>query len=111
MGGIIVKEALATAWREHSAYRMIWTCTYAIFFFAVPHSGTPYASWGQMLANISTTAALQPSSSLLESLNRLSDNGGDLLGSRFEPLHEAYKFYSWVESLPYGRLGVVGFLF
>ena len=107
MGGIIVKEALATAWREYKAYPMIWTFTYAIFFLAVPHKGSSYASSGQMLSTISSTATFQPNSSFLETLSH-SSGCGEELNARFEPLYEAYRFYTWVESLPYGLgLGVV----
>ncbi|KAH7012254.1 uncharacterized protein B0I36DRAFT_356326 [Microdochium trichocladiopsis] len=107
MGGIIVKEALATAWRGYNAYPMIWTFTYAIFFLAVPHKGSCHASWGQILADIFSTATRQPSSALLETLSRTSRSWEELNAS-FQPLYEAFKFYTWVESLPFGPgLGVI----
>lgn len=99
MGGIVVKEALATAWREHGAYPMIWTFTYAIFFLAVPHKGSDHASWGQMVATICRAVTIQPYNSLLESASWASDYNEEL-NARFEPLHGAYKLYRWVESLP-----------
>lgn len=108
MGGIIVKEALATAWREHRVYPMIWVFTYAIFFLAVPHKGSDHASWGQMVADVYSTVTIQPNNCLLESLRRTSGDNEEL-NARFEPLHKAYKFYSWVESLPCQGLGVVRF--
>lgn len=102
MGGIIVEEALVTAWQEHRANPMIGVSTYHIFL-AVPHKGSDHASWGQMVADIYRTMTIQPNNSLLERLKRASSDNEDL-NARFKRLHEAYKFYSCVESLPYQGL-------
>lgn len=98
MGGIIIKEALAIAYREHKAYPMIWHFVYAIFFFAVPHKGSSLAKLGRLLVR------MQPGNSFLESLTEASAYSQEL-NLRFEPLCTAYKFYSWVETLPLPLVG------
>ncbi|KAL2130460.1 hypothetical protein VTI74DRAFT_6371 [Chaetomium olivicolor] len=85
---------------------MIWAFTYAIFFLAVPHKGSDHTSWGQIIARIYSTVTIQPSNSFLETLRRTSGDSEEL-NARFKPLHRAYKFYSWVESLPCQALGVI----
>ncbi|KAL5583814.1 hypothetical protein FOVSG1_015165 [Fusarium oxysporum f. sp. vasinfectum] len=106
LGGVIVKEALATAFEEHQKYSMIWTFTYSIFFLAVPHKGSPYASWGDVAANVVRAVTNSPSNSLLKSVRQHS-NYNQRLNTRFEPLHEAYKFYSWIEGLPTPPFGII----
>lgn len=106
MGGIIVKEALATAYREHRAYPMIWHFVYVIFFFAVPHKGSSLAELGKLLAKTysTLTGRMQPGNSFLEFVTEASAYSQEL-NLRFEPLYTAYKFYSWVETLPLTLVG------
>lgn len=85
---------------------MIWTFTYAIFFLAVPHKGSDHAAWGQVLANVYRAATVQPNNSFLESTRRDSKYSENL-NARFSLLHDAYRFYSWIEALPFGPLGIV----
>ncbi|KAF4333202.1 kinesin [Fusarium beomiforme] len=106
LGGIIVKEALATAFERHETYPMIWTFTYSIFFLAVPHTGSPCASWGAVAADVVRAVTNSPSNSLLKSVRQHS-NYNQHLNIRFEPLHEAYKFYSWIEGLPTPPFGII----
>lgn len=106
LGGVVVKEALVTAFHCHEAYPMIWTFTYAVFFIAVPHKGSPCTSWGKIACNIVRAVTNQPSNKLLESVSQHSDYNM-ALNTRFEPLHEAYKFYTWIEGRPTQPLGIV----
>lgn len=85
---------------------MIWIFTHTIFFLAVPHKGSDHTAWGQVLANIQLAATVQPRNSFLESVRRHS-NYNEELNARFEPLHEAYMFYSWIEGLPLKPFGIV----
>ncbi|KAK2743195.1 hypothetical protein CKAH01_06905 [Colletotrichum kahawae] len=104
LGGVIVKEALSVAYKEHKTYPMIWTFTYGIFFLAVPHKGSPCAAWGQTLRKILYTN--ESSNSFLESVTEQSKYNKEL-NARFEPLLEAYKVFSWVEGLGVDYAGIV----
>jgi hypothetical protein len=81
---------------------MIWTFTYAIFFLAVPHKGSDLALWGQIL----TKLLLLPENSYLQSVTPGSEYN-ETLNACFAPLLTAYQFYSWIETLPEGNLGIV----
>ncbi|EQB57904.1 hypothetical protein CGLO_01914 [Colletotrichum gloeosporioides Cg-14] len=104
LGGVIVKEALSMAYEEHKTYPMIWIFTYGIFFLAVPHKGSPFAAWGQILRNI--LYMNEPSNSFLESVTEQSNYNKEL-SARFEHLIESYKVYSWIEGLSVGYFGII----
>lgn len=107
LGGVIVKEALSMAYKEHKTYPMIWMCTYGIFFLVVPHKGSPFAAWGQILRDI--LYVNEPSNSFLESVTEQSNYNKEL-NARFEPIIEAYKVYSWIEGLSVDYFGIVSLL-
>ena len=85
---------------------MIWNFTYAIFFLAVPHHGSDHAPLGEMAVKLLDFASLEPSNSLLAALEPGTPYNKNL-NARFEPLHNAYKFYTWSEGMPLGPLGIV----
>lgn len=94
------------AFQKHTAYYGIGEFTYGIFFLAVPHKGSDIATLGHPASNILSAVTLQPSNSLTESVKR-SSHYSEELNARFEPLKGAYKFYSWIEALPLGTMGMV----
>ncbi|WYZ42168.1 hypothetical protein EsH8_V_001063 [Colletotrichum jinshuiense] len=83
---------------------MIWTFTYGIFFLAVPHQGSSHAEWEELLKNI--LLLYKSGNSFLESVTPQSKYNKSL-NARFEPLLEAYKFYTWIEGLGLGYHGII----
>jgi hypothetical protein len=108
MGGILVKEALAKAWHGDGTYAMISIMTYGIVFFAVPHKGSKYATWGRIAARIAATFLRQPAESFLSSVESGSAYN-KMLNAKFKPMLERYKFFSFCETLSEGEFGIVGF--
>ncbi|KAF6514019.1 hypothetical protein HZS61_006275 [Fusarium oxysporum f. sp. conglutinans] len=106
LGGIIVKEALTIANREYQAYPTISSFTNAIFFLAVPHNGSPYASCGVFASTIAQAFTFQPDNSYLASVVPGSDYNKEL-NSRFQPLLQHYKFYTWIEGRPVPNIGLI----
>lgn len=111
MGGIIVKEALATACHGDGTYAMISTITYGIVFFGVPHRGSEHATWGRIAARIIGISTGQLNESFLNSVESGSAYN-EILNARFKPLLERYRFFSFCETLPEEmngiNLGIVG---
>ncbi|KAL4982049.1 hypothetical protein BDW68DRAFT_192486 [Aspergillus falconensis] len=83
MGGILVKDALATAYHGDEAYAPKATMTYGIFFFGIPHYGSRHSPCGQ-----------QSFLNFVEA--QLAYN--DELNSRFLPLLEMYRFLTFSET-------------
>ncbi|CZR66049.1 uncharacterized protein PAC_15950 [Phialocephala subalpina] len=98
LGGIIVKQALVTAYRGDGTYVMISNSTYGIAFFGVPHHGTKYATWGRIAARIVGVSG-QINESFLNSIE-LGSAYNDILSIRFEPLLNRYRFITICETLP-----------
>ncbi|KAF5591285.1 kinesin [Fusarium pseudocircinatum] len=106
LGGIIIKEVLVTASKKFQAYPMISTFTYAIFFIAVPHRGSPYASFGTIASNIAGLIPFKQTNSFLQSVTTDSDYNKEL-DTRFEPLLKLYKFYTWIEGREVPGVGLI----
>ncbi|KAF2180982.1 hypothetical protein K469DRAFT_591005, partial [Zopfia rhizophila CBS 207.26] len=106
MGGILVKEALATACRGDGTYAMISTITYGIVFFAVPHGGSKHATWGRIAAYIAGISSCQLNESFLSSVESGSAYN-EMLNAKFKPLLERYRFFSFCETLSEGNLGII----
>ncbi|KAJ3571553.1 hypothetical protein NPX13_g5335 [Xylaria arbuscula] len=104
MGGILVKEALATSFHDSLCYRMIWVFTYGVVFFGVPHKGSKHVTWGKMAARMVRIFTGQPNESFLGSVEEGS-NYNVQLSKRFSPLLDAFKFFSICETLP-ERVGI-----
>jgi hypothetical protein len=100
LGGIIVKEALATAWHNGGKHISIPNFTHSLVFFGVPHKGSDQATWkglaGCIQLNESFLQAVTPKSAYNKILNK-----------RFEPLLGMYHFYTICETLPQWGLGIV----
>lgn len=106
LGGIIVKEALATA-HENNIFSSIRLFTYGIMFLGVPHRGTKLAnSYGKILANIARCYYWAPKNSFLESLQEKSEYN-DELNTRFNEVIGWYMFYTFCETLPEENPGCV----
>ncbi|KIW86757.1 uncharacterized protein Z519_12670 [Cladophialophora bantiana CBS 173.52] len=105
MGGIIVKEALATAYHGDGTHTMIWNFTYGIFFLAVPHRGSAYARLGRAAACIAKICQVQPDNSFLNSVE-FGSRYNEALNARFKPLLERYKIFSFCETLPVQKYGL-----
>ncbi|KAI1365169.1 hypothetical protein F5Y08DRAFT_187701 [Xylaria arbuscula] len=104
MGGILVKEALATSFHDSLCYPMLWVFTYGVVFFGVPHKGSKHAAWGKMAARMVQILTGQPNESFLGSVEEGS-NYNVQLSERFSPLLDAFKFFSICETLP-DRVGI-----
>ena len=75
LGGIVVKQALVLA-KTEAKYESISNHTKGIFFFATPHQGSDFASYGDVLAKIVTCLMNKPTPKLL---NALQSNSKTLL--------------------------------
>ncbi|KAJ4855353.1 uncharacterized protein T069G_10911 [Trichoderma breve] len=108
MGGIIVKEALVTAFFNEQAYPTIWTFTRSIAFFGVPHGGSQHAAWVKSISPIMALSPAKLNSSFIESIAADSAYNKDL-NNKFKDLFGAYKILSFCETLPHGdvSLGLV----
>ncbi|KAL7788090.1 hypothetical protein V8C43DRAFT_288282 [Trichoderma afarasin] len=108
MGGIIVKEALVTAFFNEQAYPTIWTFTHSIAFFGVPHGGSQHAAWVKSISRIMALSPAKLNSSFIESIAADSAYNKDL-NNKFKDLFGAYKILSFCETLPHGdvSLGLV----
>jgi hypothetical protein len=87
-------------------YKTILEATCLLVFFATPHQGGSFASFGEVLAKIVGTATSRPNNDLLKSLQANSD----VAVQRFERsrhLYERFLFVSFHETEPYGKLGIV----
>ncbi|KAH8431473.1 uncharacterized protein LDX57_009136 [Aspergillus melleus] len=98
MGGILVKEAIATAYHGDETYASIPAMTYGIFFFGVPHYGSQHASWGQTAAKVIRSFNNQINESFLRAVEAQSSYN-DSLNARFRPLLEAYRFFTICETM------------
>ncbi|RAH59880.1 hypothetical protein BO85DRAFT_518635 [Aspergillus piperis CBS 112811] len=98
MGGILVKEAIATAYHGDETYASISAMTYGIFFFGVPHYGSQHASWGQTAARVIRSVNNQVNDSFLRAVEAQSSYN-DALNARFRPLLEAYRFFTICETI------------
>lgn len=98
LGGIIVKEALATA-HENNIFSSVRLFTYGIMFLGVPHRGTKLANYGTILANIARCYYWVPKNSFLDSLKENSAYN-DELNTRFDAVIGWYMFYTFCETLP-----------
>ncbi|KAL9484198.1 hypothetical protein ACSS6W_002987 [Trichoderma asperelloides] len=99
MGGILVKEALATSFHDSPLYSMLWIFTYGIVFFGVPHKGSKHAAWGKMAARMVQLFTGRPNESFLSSVEEGSSYNVNL-SERFGPLLDAFKYFSICETLP-----------
>jgi hypothetical protein len=100
LGGIIVKEALATAWHDGRKHISISNFAHSLVFFGVPHKRSELADWRQF------AACMQLNESFLQSVE-LRSAYNEMLNKRFEPLLELYHFYTICETLAQGLLGIV----
>jgi len=101
LGGIIVQEALATAWHDGGRYILISNFTHSLVFFGVPHKGSEQATW------IQVAACMPLSKSFLQSVE-LKSAYNEMLSKRFEHLLEMYDFYTICETLGQQPFGIVG---
>lgn len=87
------------SYHEKQCYPLIWTFTYGVLFFGVPHEGSALAGWGTIafrlaqlgtgrLGNESFLRSIEPSSAYSLKLRY-----------RFRPLHDAFRFFSICETL------------
>ncbi|KAL3475982.1 hypothetical protein BJX99DRAFT_270797 [Aspergillus californicus] len=86
MGGILVKEAIATAYHGDETYASIPAMTYGIFFFG-----------GQTAARVIRSFNNQVNDSFLQAVEAHSSYN-DALNARFRPLLEAYRFFTICET-------------
>jgi hypothetical protein len=99
MGGILMKEAMATAFHDSQLYSMLWIFTYGMVFFGVPRKGSEHATWGGMATRIVQLFTGLPNRSFLSSVEKGSSYNVDL-SERFSPLLNAFKFWSICETVP-----------
>jgi hypothetical protein len=86
---------------------MIATFTYGVFFFGVPHRGSALAKskWVEIAADIFRLCGGQLNKSFLNSIETGSAYN-EILNTRFEPLFEKYRFYSFCEGLEENMKGI-----
>ncbi|KAL5046153.1 hypothetical protein BDW71DRAFT_197874 [Aspergillus fruticulosus] len=97
MGGILVKDALATAYHGDEAYAPKATMTYGIFFFGIPHYGSRHSSCGQTAVRTVRKINARVNESFLNFVEAQSAYN-DELNSRFLPLLEMYRLFTISET-------------
>ncbi|KAI1743344.1 hypothetical protein F4680DRAFT_372991 [Xylaria scruposa] len=107
LGGLVVKRALVTA-KQTTRYINIKNATYGIAFFGTPHRGSRdnKVLLGNIAASIARAALRQPENSFLEALKKDS-LFADQLVQDFKQQLEDYYILSFVETQPYGSLGLI----
>ncbi|KAH8591792.1 hypothetical protein B0O99DRAFT_631673 [Bisporella sp. PMI_857] len=101
MGGIIVKQALVTAFHGDGTNAMIPTITYGIVFFGVPHKGSEWAARGRFATRI----GFKFNESFLKSVEQCSAVN-DTLTTKFKPILEKYNYISICETVPVKKGGM-----
>ncbi|TVY67461.1 Protein SERAC1, partial [Lachnellula suecica] len=98
LGGLVIKQALVTAHKEHR-YAAIYNSTCGIIFFGTPHRGSNLAIYGSAVARVPTILANKPGAKLLKTLKKDSKALGTL-SERFRAQHEvrAYEIVSFYET-------------
>ncbi|EMD95884.1 hypothetical protein COCC4DRAFT_67698 [Bipolaris maydis ATCC 48331] len=109
LGGIIVKQALATAYNapsgEHAA---IYVFTFALFLFGVPHqgSGVPRKSWASIVRQIFQLGGYSTNTSFLNSVTEDS-NYAEQLRDSFKPLLNFYNVFTVCETKELDYFGII----
>lgn len=108
LGGIVVKRALVAAKLDKS-YEAIQLATYGIVFFATPHQGGNNAKFGDIAARIAKTCLRNEDNSFMEALKKDSLFGTEIVENFRHQLEDFYVL-SFVETLPYRKMGLVFYL-
>lgn len=99
-------QALVEA-KLDDVHQYIRLATYGIAFFSTPHQGGNYAKLGDIVATIARGVLRNPSNSFLKFLKKDSFTSQDLIYD-FRHQLEDYYFISFYETLPLGKIGLVG---
>jgi hypothetical protein len=87
-------------------YRPIVDATRLLVFFATPHQGGNYASFGDIVAKVVRASTRNPSNDLLNNLKRDSDMSHDRF-RQFRHQQDKYLVVSFSEGKSYHGLGIV----
>jgi hypothetical protein len=110
LGGIIVKQALATAYNTSSGeHAAIYIFTFALFLFGVPHRGSsvPRQAWASIARRILQLCGNSTNASFLNSVTEGS-NYAEQLQDSFKPLLDFYNVFTVCETKEEGACGIVG---
>ncbi|KAF1976637.1 hypothetical protein BU23DRAFT_565782 [Bimuria novae-zelandiae CBS 107.79] len=110
LGGIIVKQALATAYKTSSGeLATIYVFTFALCFFGVPHRGSsvPRQAWASIVRGIVQLYGNSTNASFLNSVTEGS-NYAEQLQDSFKPLLGFYNVFTVCETKKEGAFGIVG---
>ncbi|USP82002.1 uncharacterized protein yc1106_09276 [Curvularia clavata] len=108
MGGIIVKQALATAYSAPSGeYAAIYIFTFALFLFGVPHRGSnvPRQAWVEIPRKIFQLCGYSIHDSFLSSVTEGS-NYAEQLQNSFKPLLGFYNVFTVCETIGDSKFGI-----
>ncbi|KAL8739111.1 MAG: hypothetical protein Q9181_000222 [Wetmoreana brouardii] len=89
LGGLVVKRAMVEASPTKARHADIYDSAFGIIFLATPHRGSPTASIGKILVNISKVSLKQNKTQLLAELERDNPSLTDLTED-FSRLHSHF---------------------
>ena len=98
LGGVVVKSALGLAFHGDGTHAMAWVFTYGVFFLGVPHKGTKYATWGEIVTAMLHIYPGTQNRSFAKDVESCSAYN-EKLNAHFKPLLYAYIFCSACEPL------------